>query len=342
MLGRRPRRDRRRRRSTPRASPCSACSPRRPQRCAPSAAATPASSRCGSSWSSAAACSGRASASASARSACSPRRWSPAASGRGCRSRCSAPPGSASAPACCRGRDGRRELGLLAAYSAVVVHRLRLPAQPVVLAVPHHRLGLPAGAVVRARCARGREPAALDAASTSPRRSASTSRARSLTVALVLVAGRPVLARAAPGVAARRVRRARACSTPRTCAGDGSWLLGTGSADGWPNAWCTLRLLHAGRDGPARSARPPPRSSTTCCSLDCGPDTPRRPSRAGVPLAGVPHVLLTHAHPDHLAPLALLARSWARPGASASRGRAAVGDRRVPRLGRPRRRRDAS
>ena len=45
--------------------------------------------------------------------------------------------------------------------------------------------------------------------------------------------------------------------------------------------------------------------------IDCGPDTPRQADRAGVSLADVRALLLTHAHPDHLAPAALLARAWA-------------------------------
>ncbi|CAM3003268.1 Putative cobalamin biosynthesis protein cobU [Prescottella defluvii] len=44
--------------------------------------------------------------------------------------------------------------------------------------------------------------------------------------------------------------------------------------------------------------------------LDCGPDVPRAAVRAGRSLAGVRHLLLTHAHPDHLAPALLLFRSW--------------------------------
>jgi adenosylcobinamide kinase/adenosylcobinamide-phosphate guanylyltransferase len=44
--------------------------------------------------------------------------------------------------------------------------------------------------------------------------------------------------------------------------------------------------------------------------LDCGPDAPRNADRAGVGLADVRVVLLTHGHPDHVAPEALLSRSW--------------------------------
>ncbi|PTR31062.1 adenosylcobinamide kinase /adenosylcobinamide-phosphate guanylyltransferase [Rhodococcus sp. OK519] len=44
--------------------------------------------------------------------------------------------------------------------------------------------------------------------------------------------------------------------------------------------------------------------------LDCGPDAPRAAVRAGRSLASVRYILLTHAHPDHLNPAALLFRSW--------------------------------
>jgi len=87
-------------------------------------------------------------------------------------------------------------------------------------------------------------------------------------------------------------------------------LLGTGSADGWPNPWCRCASCTWARDtGTLRS--------TTAALLDgvvlvdCGPDAPRQADRAGVSLADVTCLLLTHAHPDHLAPEALLARSWA-------------------------------
>jgi adenosylcobinamide kinase/adenosylcobinamide-phosphate guanylyltransferase len=87
-------------------------------------------------------------------------------------------------------------------------------------------------------------------------------------------------------------------------------LLGTGSADGWPNPWCRCASCTWARDtGTLRS--------TTAALVDgvllvdCGPDAPRQADRAGVGLADVTCLLLTHAHPDHLAPEALLARSWA-------------------------------
>jgi len=48
--------------------------------------------------------------------------------------------------------------------------------------------------------------------------------------------------------------------------------------------------------------------------LDCGPEVPYAASRLGRSLAGVRHLLLTHSHPDHAGPMALLARHWAHRG----------------------------
>ena len=89
-------------------------------------------------------------------------------------------------------------------------------------------------------------------------------------------------------------------------------LLGTGAADGWPNAWCRCASCRWARSTGTL------RGTTSALVdgrllLDCGPDAPRQADRAGVGLAEVRTLLLTHAHPDHLAPAALLARSWARP-----------------------------
>ncbi len=86
-------------------------------------------------------------------------------------------------------------------------------------------------------------------------------------------------------------------------------LLGTGSAEGWPNPWCRCTSCTWARE------RGKVRSTTSALIdgvllLDCGPDAPRQADRAGVGLADVEAILLTHAHPDHLAPAALLARSW--------------------------------
>jgi len=45
--------------------------------------------------------------------------------------------------------------------------------------------------------------------------------------------------------------------------------------------------------------------------IDFGPDTPRQAEALGVDLRRVRNVLVTHAHPDHLAPAGLLWRRWA-------------------------------
>ncbi len=87
-------------------------------------------------------------------------------------------------------------------------------------------------------------------------------------------------------------------------------LLGTGSADGWPNAFCgcaaCCSALAAGRLRAPTSAL-----VDGTLLLDCGPETPRAALRHAGGLAAVTHVLLTHDHPDHSAPMALLARAWA-------------------------------
>ena len=87
-------------------------------------------------------------------------------------------------------------------------------------------------------------------------------------------------------------------------------LLGTGSADGWPNAFCRCASCAAERSAGRVRLQ-------TCALvdgvllLDCGPTAPFAAGRAGRSLAGVRHLLLTHAHVDHTAPAALLWRAWA-------------------------------
>lgn len=87
-------------------------------------------------------------------------------------------------------------------------------------------------------------------------------------------------------------------------------LLGTGSADGWPNPFCRCASCQALRHrGEVRA-----HSSVLIDDVllvDLGPDVPRSAERHRLRLDGVRVVLLTHAHPDHVAPLALLARRWA-------------------------------
>lgn len=85
-------------------------------------------------------------------------------------------------------------------------------------------------------------------------------------------------------------------------------LLGTGAADGWPNPWCSCASCADARaTGVAR------RQTSVLVDgavlVDLSPALPPD----GVSLAGVHTVLITHAHPDHCAPFALLWRHWARP-----------------------------
>lgn len=87
-------------------------------------------------------------------------------------------------------------------------------------------------------------------------------------------------------------------------------LLGTGSADGWPNPFCTCASCGAAR------ASGESRGQTSALVdgrllIDCGPEVPRAVALHGTELSGVRTLLVTHAHPDHLGPAALLYRHWA-------------------------------
>ncbi len=87
-------------------------------------------------------------------------------------------------------------------------------------------------------------------------------------------------------------------------------LLGTGSADGWPNPFCVCPCCQVER----RAGRHRGQTSALVDGvllLDCGPETPHAAQRAGCDLSALRHVLVTHAHPDHCAPAFLLFRSWA-------------------------------
>ena len=87
-------------------------------------------------------------------------------------------------------------------------------------------------------------------------------------------------------------------------------LLGTGSADGWPNPFCRCPSCEAERDA-GRSRRPSAALVDGRILIDAGPTVPHLP--AGLDLADVEHVLLTHGHPDHLHPAFLLTREWTHP-----------------------------
>ncbi|HSE71466.1 MAG TPA: bifunctional adenosylcobinamide kinase/adenosylcobinamide-phosphate guanylyltransferase [Nocardioidaceae bacterium] len=86
-------------------------------------------------------------------------------------------------------------------------------------------------------------------------------------------------------------------------------VLGTGSADGWPNPFCACASCTEER----RAGRVRGQTSVLVDGrllLDCGPETPRAAERAGVDLTGLRHVLITHQHPDHCSPAFLLFRGW--------------------------------
>jgi adenosylcobinamide kinase / adenosylcobinamide-phosphate guanylyltransferase len=89
-------------------------------------------------------------------------------------------------------------------------------------------------------------------------------------------------------------------------------LLGTGSADGWPNPFCDCRSCATERAA-GRARRPSSALVDDVLLIDCGPTTPHLPADAGCTLGGVEHVLITHGHPDHLHPAFLLTRRWTGP-----------------------------
>jgi len=86
-------------------------------------------------------------------------------------------------------------------------------------------------------------------------------------------------------------------------------VVGSGSADGWPNPFCACASCtterHAGRVRGQTSVL-----VDGTLLLDCGPETPRAVEHAGADLTGLRHVLITHQHPDHCSPAFLLFRSW--------------------------------
>lgn len=90
-------------------------------------------------------------------------------------------------------------------------------------------------------------------------------------------------------------------------------LLGTGAADGWPNAFCRCGSCAARREG-GDLRSPTSALVDRWILLDAGPGVELNAQRFGVDLAAVSAVLVTHAHSDHLAPAFLLHRSWTDTG----------------------------
>lgn len=90
-------------------------------------------------------------------------------------------------------------------------------------------------------------------------------------------------------------------------------MLGSGAADGWPNPFCQCASCEAARaDGELRAHTAALVDGRVL--VDLGPDVPRSAQRCGASLRDVDLILLTHAHPDHVHGLPLLARAWARVG----------------------------
>lgn len=86
-------------------------------------------------------------------------------------------------------------------------------------------------------------------------------------------------------------------------------LLGSGAADGWPNAFCTCGSCQDARASGIIRAQ----SSVLVDDvmlIDPGAESAPAATRHGRTLAGVRHLMVTHHHADHLAPQLLLFRSW--------------------------------
>ena len=86
-------------------------------------------------------------------------------------------------------------------------------------------------------------------------------------------------------------------------------LLGTGSADGLPNPFCTCATCEDAR-ATGRTRASSSALVDDVILVDPGPNAGAATGRQGVHLGAVEHVLITHGHPDHLAPEFLMWRSW--------------------------------
>ena len=86
-------------------------------------------------------------------------------------------------------------------------------------------------------------------------------------------------------------------------------MLGTGSADGLPNPFCTCATCEDAR-ATGRTRASSSALIDDVLLVDPGPNAGAAAGRQGVHLGAVEHVLITHGHPDHLAPEFLMWRSW--------------------------------
>ena len=86
-------------------------------------------------------------------------------------------------------------------------------------------------------------------------------------------------------------------------------LLGTGSADGWPNPFCACTSCNELRSRNEFHGHTSALIDDVIL-LDLGPDVTRSAQRSGHDLARLAHVVITHGHADHLDGAALLWRSW--------------------------------
>lgn len=89
-------------------------------------------------------------------------------------------------------------------------------------------------------------------------------------------------------------------------------LLGSGAADGWPNAFCACPACQSARRDHVLRGQTSALIDDVMI-VDCGPQAPFQATRLGESLTGVRVLLYTHAHSDHFGPEALLYRSWADP-----------------------------
>ncbi|MFM9136208.1 MAG: bifunctional adenosylcobinamide kinase/adenosylcobinamide-phosphate guanylyltransferase [bacterium] len=86
-------------------------------------------------------------------------------------------------------------------------------------------------------------------------------------------------------------------------------MLGTGAADGWPSPFCACTSCRDARDR-RRVRQPTAALLDGRILLDAGPAVPAAVARARRSLREVHHILVTHAHHDHLDPALLLSLDW--------------------------------